>query len=274
MSAGSARELTEVCRLLLIDADVESSELTTREIADTDRLERIIKTRVGPLFSRYHDLLTSYLKVKLLTTEGAEVENFLLNTVDDFIARDVTHEVEEPADSIPKSSDKKKKEKEQYSFEELRAAIDLVVRNENQPREDRQRRRRILVEQLAAGARRDGSEVSVPLKSILDLDPDVLDVGTEEAAYVRECRALVRRQRKSGFYPALAAYDPRARALVALEPRFRAFLRTDAGDISTLQQIIPVPVDQYYQGYNPYFVKDEIINAARLNHWRTQHPSE
>jgi hypothetical protein len=184
--------------------------------------------------------------------------------------RDVAHEAEEPADDD--DEEEEEDEKEQYSFDELRAALDLVVRNKNQPREDGQRRRRILVEQLAAGARRDGSEVSVPLKSILD--PDVLDVETEEAAYRKECRALVRGQRRNRFYPALAAYDPRARALVALEPRFRAFLRTDAGDISKLQQSIQVPVDQYFVSHRTYEFQDEIVNAARLNRWRTQHPSQ
>jgi energy-coupling factor transporter ATP-binding protein EcfA2 len=274
MSAGSARELTEICRLLLIDAGVESSESTTREISETDALETIMATRVGPLFRRYRELLTSYLTVKLLTAEGTEVDDFLLTTVDHHIMRDVAHEAEEPADDDDDDDEEEEEEdeKEQYSFDELRAALDLVVRNKNQPREDGQRRRRILVEQLAAGARRDGSEVSVPLKSILD--PDVLDVETEEAAYRKECRALVRGQRRNRFYPALAAYDPRARALVALEPRFRAFLRTDAGDISKLQQSIQVPVDQYFVSHRTYEFQDEIVNAARLNRWRTQHPSQ
>jgi hypothetical protein len=272
VSAGSARELIEVCKALLIEFDVEHTQDTTREIADTDRLRKIMRTRTDLLFRRYRELLMSYLTIKPWTTEGVQLEDFLLRHVGGLLAPEAGEidedEIDEEEDEDEDAGEIDEVEKDKYSFEELKQALELVVLNRNQPLEDKQKRRCALVEQLAAATKRDGMEASVPLESMLG--DGMMDVTSDEAAYRKACKALVSAQKRKGFYPPLVAYDPRARALVALEPRFRAFLRTDVDDIRTLQQSIAVSVVDVPSWRTQW--PSLITNAARANRWRAAHP--
>jgi hypothetical protein len=109
MSAGSIRQLTEVCRALLMEFDVDRTQTTTREIVDTDRLQQIVRKRTDLLFRRYRELTTSYLTIKSWTTDGVQLDDFLLRHVGGLLGSE--------ADRIDEDGiDRNKKEK--YSFNE------------------------------------------------------------------------------------------------------------------------------------------------------------
>lgn len=267
LSAGSVRELTELSRMLLREIGVETPQHPPREIVEIDQLRDLAQDRVIRLFDRYQALLASYLSVTVASTEGVDVGRFLVRSVPDLFDESAsTRGLVDPADDDDDDDDS-------YTFDELSAALDLVVEDYNTPRVEERRRRRLLIERLAHVARLDGSNVSVSRRSLLADNPDV---ALDEETFKRTARKLVARQAKHGFYPPLVAYDPRAEALVALEPKFRAFLRGNADAIGELQQTYPSPVDDRAQwvSWSRWRWRDPIQEAVTAIRWRTRHPRD
>jgi AAA domain len=245
-SSGSVRELTDICRHLLVDAGVDSPQPATKSISQIARLHNITEARTSRLTDRYQDLLSSYLTVKLVTTDETDIGRFLVRTVGDIMNETAPRTADQDDDD-----DDDYPQKPRYSYDELREALLEVVDATNQPRLDEQTRRLTLVQELAAGAQRDGGHVSLRLQDLVGGD----DADAAEDALRKSAKKLVRAQAKHGFHPPLVAYDPRGAALVSLEPKFRAFLRMDAGDIPLFQRTTMVRIDDL-SDYN-----------YRWNHW-------
>jgi hypothetical protein len=257
MSAGSIRELVEMTRLLLDGSgDTHRSQLKT--VPDAEQVQAIARARTARLFGRYRSLLSTYFATKICTTDGMDVEEFLLQTMDDLL-QGGDDDGEDDGDDGPR---------EEYSFDEVKEAFDIAVQEYNTPRLEEQLRRKVMIERLADAARRDGGEVSVSFESL----SGVVDTDLEERIFRATSRALVRKQERASFNPPLVAYDPHARTLVALEPKLRSFLRNDIGDAGALLNITPLRVDdRRFQRYSVYRWHDWIRDAARLVRWRKRH---
>jgi hypothetical protein len=257
VSAGSIRELIETFRLLLTGLADGSRPAS---VTGTERLQKIVQFRVTRLFTRYRELASSYLTTRCATTEGVDLDRFLAQIAGDIL---------DVGDDDSDEEDSGDEDRESYSLDELKEAFALVLQEHNQPRMERQRRRRLLIERLSDAGRRDGSEVAVALESVVGDDES--DPATEMRRFRAASRALVRMQARAGFHPPLVAFDPHARTLVALEPKFRAFLRTGIGAVEELQQDTPRRVDERrFHGYRTSSWHDPILETARFIRWRNR----
>ena len=262
-SAGSVRELTEMCRALLNDLGVQTEQKPRRDIA-ADRLAVIGQRRAARLYERYRTLLAGYLTMELASTSGVDLGRFLLNGFSDVFEDAAPEgEVQQAAPAGGEGA-----QAARYSFEELQAALAGAVDDTNAPLEVKQRRRRALIEALRSAAQRDGSEVAVAAEDFGSSAST--EVAIDEESLRASSKALVKAQAAAGFYPPLVAYDPRSQALIALEPKFRAFLRTAAGDIGALEHTNLLRVD------GPRFTAlawtEPTKQRAAINRWRSHHP--
>lgn len=262
MSAGSVRELSETCRSLLAELGVREEQNPVRSITAEDTLHDLIRRRTAGLFTRYRDMLSEYLTMSLVTLEGVDQDALLVRWFKDALAdfRDRARGDDDLDDSIEDV------EAGQYSSEELQAALEAVVADGNAPARLEERRRRSLVEMLSNRARLDGRHVSVSFEDVataqnLELFPDLETLR-------KTARTFVSTQKDAGFHPPLVAYDPRAGALVALEPKFRAFLRTAAGDIAQYETVESHALDDGTQ--SSYAWVRNVMERAELDRWRNR----
>jgi hypothetical protein len=119
--------------------------------------------------------------------------------------------------------------------------------------------------------RNEGTGVSVALRSIVDDSAG----GVAELYALREsAKKLIRLQAKDGFHPPLLAYDPRGGALIALEPKFRAFLRDESLSLESLQRDQMKPVNQGPRSSGAWWLKskwhDPIAEAAAIRRSHAQ----
>jgi len=255
-SAGSVRELADNCRLILMAAGVGASQAQPKAIDNIEQLHEISQQRMVRLTSRYADLLSSYLTATLYTIEGVDIGPFLVRVASDLMAG--------MGDQRSRAE-----RKDKYSFDELSHALTGVVDASNEPTIAEQSRRRKLIESIAVTIRQRGaSNVSVSLQSVVDAA--CADMLEGRDALRRSAKNLLRAQAKYGFNPPLLAYDPRGNALIAIDSKFRAFLRTESGEIESLQRIDLTPVDQDQElGWRTKW-HDVIKEAAATNRWLAQ----
>ena len=151
----------------------------------------------------------------------------------------------------------------------MNCALVDVVQTFNEPSLAEQSRRRKLIEELAVAIRQRGtSNVSVSMQSAVGTDR--ADITEEQHAVQRSVKKLVRAQDKHGFNPPLLAYDPHGRALIAIDPKFRVFLRTESGEIDTLLRNYLLPVDQDREwGWRSRW-SDAIKETATTRRWLAQ----
>lgn len=236
-SAGSIREFTDYCHGLLSTEGVAVTQATRKEITNVGQLNAVSDERTERPYARYADLLSSYLSVKLLTIDGADVAGFIESVGGDLLA----------------SGDSAGGEKEEgagkFSFDELRQALDDTVQIFNRPKSIKQSLRRALIDALVTRIRESGEiQVQISLAAIgSGRDADIkLDIPPAEAERLlrKAVRRLVRVQAQYGFNPKLLAYDPRGKALVLVEPKFRAFLRSVGSNIDMYQGATYKSIDQ------------------------------
>jgi hypothetical protein len=254
-SVGSIRELTDNCRLLLTAAGVESPQASTKVIDNIAQLHEIAQQRMTRLVSRYSDMLSSYLAAELWTTKGVDVGRFLVRVAGSLIA------------GIGEEDEEGGGRKATYSYDELNRALMDVVQTYNEPDLTEQSRRLKLIEELVTAIRQRGpNNVSVSLQSILDADR--VDIAEEQYALQRSVKKLVRIQRD--FHPPLLAYDPHGKALIAIDPKFRVFLRIESGKIDMFQSTSLVPVDQDQGLSRKYMWSNAIKETAATHRWLAQ----
>lgn len=136
---------------------------------------------------------------------------------------------------------------------------------------ERARRARLLGELMTVIRRQEGSGVSVTLRSLVD---DSAGDMAEYHALRESAKKLIRLQAKHGFHPPLLAYDPRGGALIALEPKFRAFLRRESVSVEWLQRDYMKPVNQTPRASGAWWLRskwhDPIAEAAAIRRSQAQ----
>jgi hypothetical protein len=223
-SVGSVRELMDNCRRLLSASGVLATQESTRVIKEIDEPHEFGRGATARLHERYAALLSSYLTAKLYSAEGVDIDRFL-----DKVARDLIEADDEDADE-----DDDDDEEETYPRHELHLALADVIVAFNEPRlAERAIRTRLLGGLLTAVRQPGDNRVSVSLRSIIDIDGAI--VAAEQYAFRDSAKKLIRLQADQGFRPPLLAYDPHGGALIAMEPKFRAFLRDESLTLDMLQ---------------------------------------
>ena len=252
-AVGSVRELTDKCRRLLSAVGVLATQDPARVIREIDTLRDISGRAGSRLHERYAALLSDYFTTKLYSAEGADVDWFLEQVAEPLIG---------PEGAVGK-----------YSLDELRLALDDVIDSFNEPRLTERARRTRLLGELAAAIRGSGSNrVSVTLRSIVEADN--LNAAADQYALRDSAKKLVQLQAEQGFRPALLAYDPRGAALIAMEPKFRAFLRDESVVLGSLHRD-DVKLISQIRGLRHYWKRDSwrdaITEAAKTRRWLVQH---
>jgi hypothetical protein len=269
-SVGSVRELIDNCRLLLTAVGVESTQASTKVIGDIAQLREISQQRMTRLMSRYVDMLSSYLAAELYTTEGIDVGRFLVRVVGQLVSG-MGYNAGADDDDDDDDDDESSEKGTTYSYKELNSALTSVIQDYNEPSIAEQSRRRRLIEELARIIRQRGTNnVSVDLQSIVDPGrPDIVD---EQYALQRSVKRLLKTQAKHSFNPPLFAYDTRGRSLIAIDPKFRVFLRMESGAVETLQRTDLIPVDRDSSSTWVLNSKwsDPIKEAAAVQRWLGQ----
>lgn len=256
-SAGSVRELIDNCRLLLAAVGAASPEASTKVIHNLEQLREISQLRMERLVGRYANFLSSYLTVKLYTTEAVDIGRFLVRVAGDLIARTDDADNGEGQASVT------------YSYSELNNALTEVVQASNEPPlAERQRRRKLLEELVTAIRHSETNNVSVPLQSVVDADR--ADRAEEQYALRRSVRTLIKTQAKQGFKPRLLAYDPNGQVLIAMDPKFRVFLRTELGEIDMLQRTDFMRIDEGPRWQQQGAWANAIRETAATRRWLAQ----
>jgi hypothetical protein len=115
------------------------------------------------------------------------------------------------------------------------------------------------------------SPASVTLRSLVD---DSAGGVAEYYALRESAKKLIRFQAKYGFHPPLLAYDPHGGALIALEPKFRAFLRNESVSLEPLQRDHMRPVNWRLKSGGAWWLKDKwhdpIAEAAAIRRSQAQ----
>jgi hypothetical protein len=228
-SVGSVRELIDNCRRLLAASGIHATQPALVVITDIQQLRDVNQRAMARLNDRFATFLSSYLTTKLYTTETVDVDKFLQQVADDLMADEDDDEDDEKT----------------YSLAELREALADTVTAFNEPRlTERDRRVKLLDELTAAIRRRGNSRISVSVQSV------AASYGTnaaaEEYALCSSAKELVQAQAKYGFRPPALAFDPHGRALIAIEPKFRAFLRAESTTSGSLQRDDVRRIDQLH----------------------------
>jgi hypothetical protein len=256
-SAGSVRELVDKCRNLLSVLGVTATQQPARVIGDIETLRELSASAGSRLHERYAALLSEFLTARLYSAETADVNRFL-----NVVAKDLIAPGQLPANTS-----------QLYSLAELQLALQDALASFNEPRQAEQARRARLIGELMAVIReREGSGASVTLRSIAG-------DGTAEAAEQYALRVAVKRliklQADQGFRPPLLAYDPHGGSLIAVEPKFRAFLRNESVSLESLLIDDMRPVDHPRRPHSNYWLRDKwhdpIAEAATTRRWLAQH---
>jgi hypothetical protein len=259
-SAGSVRELTDKCRNLLSALGVAVTQQPARVVGEVETLRELSALAGSRLQQRYAAVLSEFLSARLYSAETVDQNRFLGMVAKDLIADDET-----PADAPGPL----------YSLTEIQLALQDAIASFNEPKQAEQARRARLIGELIAVIRqREGSGVSVTLRSMAS-------GGTADAAEQYALRdsvkKLIRLQADQGFRPPLLAYDPHGGALIALEPKFRAFLRNESVSLESLLLDSLKPIDQYRRSRGTYWLynkwHDPIAEAAATRRWLAQQPT-
>lgn len=256
-SAGSVRELVDRCRNLLSALGVTATQQPARVIGEIETLRELSENAGARLHERYAALLSEFLTARLYSAETADVNRFL-----NLVANDLTAPGRMPADTS-----------QLYSLAELQLALHDAVASFNEPRQAEQARRARLIGELMAVIRqRDGSGASVTLRSIAGDGPAA---AAEQYALRLTVKRLIRLQAGKGFRPPLLAYDPYGGSLIAVEPKFRAFLRDESVSLDSLRLDDMAPVDHPRRPHGKWWLKDKwhdpIAEAATTRRWLAQH---
>lgn len=251
-AVGSVRELTDNCRRLLSASGVLATQDPARVIKEIDALRDISSRASSRLRERYAALLSDYFTTKLYSAEGADVDWFLEQVADSLIGEEAEGK---------------------YSRHDLQLALNDVIESSNEPGLAERARRARLLGDLAAAIRESGSNrVSVTLRSIVGADSP--DAAAEQYALRGSAKKLVQLQAEQGFRPTLLAYDPRGGAVIAMEPKFRAFMRDESVVLSSLQRD-DIKLLSQIRGLRHYWKRerwrDAIAEAAKTRRWLLQH---
>lgn len=224
MSGGSARELIEICTQLLDDLGVTATQPTTLPVSAVDELESVLSGRTARPFSRYRRLLTDFLTADFVTVEGMDLEVFIAETM----SGDLAHE-DDPEGLT------------RFPLAELVEATRQVIAEAQEPTEQKLLRRKALIDHLHGTAHVPGRQTSVSLEDVQQMS---LMTGLEidRRRFRAAARRLMKQERAAGFRPRPVVFDPRSVALVAVEPSFRAFLRSlDSVDSLVERAYWPLP---------------------------------
>lgn len=255
-SAGSVRDLTDSCRTLLSAAGALTTQEPRRVIGEIGTLRELSDGAAYRLNERYASLLSEYLTARLYSLDAVEVDRFLRQVADDLIDDGKATTYGGP----------------RYSLSELQLALHDVMVSFNEPRQGERARRASLIGELMTVIRqREGSGFAVTLRSLAT-------GGTADAAEqyaLREsAKKLIKLQAEQGFRPPVFAYDPHGGALIALEPKFRAFLRDESVSLDSLQRDDIRPVDQGRASRKSWKLRDKwhapIAEAAATRRWLAQ----
>lgn len=256
-AVGSVRELIDNGRRLLATVGVAAAQESTRLITEIDILREISDRANSRLRERYSALLSAYLTTRLYSAEGTDIDRFLDQVASTLIALE----------------DGKSPIQGKYSRHELRLALTDVIDTFNEPRLAERARRIRLLDGLAAAIRETGgNRVSISLRSVVEAGS--ADALAEQYALRDSAKKLVRLQADEGFQPPLLAYDPRGAALIAMEPKFRAFMRDESLVVSSLQQD-DIKLLSQIRGLHHYWKRDSwrdaIAEAAMTRRWLGRH---
>ena len=257
-SAGSVRELVDKCRNLLSVLGVTATQESAREIGEIETLRELSASAGSRLHERYAALLSEFLTARLYSAETVNVARFL-----DVVAKDLIAPYEMP-DST---------QSQVYSWTELQLALDDAIVSFNEPRQaERTRRARLIGELMAVIRQGEGSGASVTLRSIAADGPAEAD---EQYALRVAAKKLIGLQADQGFRPPLLAYDPHGGSLIAVEPKFRAFLRNESVTLESLMVDNMRPVDHLRRSHGNYWLRNRwrgpIAEAAATRRWLAQH---
>jgi len=257
-SAGSVRELMNNCRNLLSAIGVLAAQEPPRVIGEIETLHELSARSGSRLHERYNALVSGFLTAKLYSAETVDADRFLRQVANDLM-----------------DDDKKagEAESQRYSVNELQLALHDAMASFNEPRQaERARRTRLLGELIAVIRQREGSGVSVMLRSIVN--GGTADVA-EQYALRESAKKLISLQAGQGFRPPLLAFDPHGGALIAIEPKFRAFLRDESVSLESLQRDDIRPINQVRGSHNSWKLRDKwhdtIAEAAATRRWLAQH---
>lgn len=256
-SAGSVRELVDKCRTLLSVLGVTATQQPARVISEIETLRELSASAGSRLHERYAALLSQFLTARLYSSEAADVNRFLNR-----VAKDLMAPAQMPANTS-----------QLYSLAELQRAMGDAIAAFNEPRQAEQARRARLIGELMTVIRqREGGGASVTLRSIAGGGPAE---AAEQYALRMAVRRLIRLQAGQGFRPPLLAYDRYGGALIAVEPKFRAFLRDESVSLESLLFDDTRPVDRPRRSHGNYWLMnkwhDPIAEAATTRRWLAQH---
>jgi len=244
-SAGSVRDLNELCRTLLQEAGVGSRRQAVELISTSQDLQSVLQRRTSRLANRYRETLSEYLTIELYSLEGVDLAQLFFRRLRNSVFS--------------------------YSFDELQQALREAIDEKNVPRQFKRHRRIRLVELLSQAAARDSSDVSVSFDEFLAATP-AGEPPVDRIQFKGLSEALLKAQ--FGLHPRPMLYDPRAVSLVAVEPAFRSFLATINGDVSDIERINYTLIDdKRYWGWDSKWEK-RIKRQAKLNRWRSSGPLE
>lgn len=260
-SAGSVRELMDSSRNLLSVLGVlgvMASPQPARIIDEIETLREVSVRTESRLHERYAALLSRFLTARLYSVETVDVSQFLDTVADDLMNKPGTRRTGNA-------------QARRYSSAELQLAMrDAMAAFNDVKQAERARRLRLLGELMTVIRRQEGSGVSVTLRSLVD---DSAGGVAEYYALRESAKKLIRLQAKYGFHPPLLAYDPHGGALIALEPKFRAFLRNESVSLESLQRDHMRPVTWRLKS-SAWWVKDKwhdpIAEAAAIRRSQAQ----